>query len=145
MDLYKFDIKSKNEFQVLENLVTLYSCYRTLTGKKGKMLRSKLVTLLCIYIKHGYNSESKDIACRYLDLKKQNLNCLNSELRDGGFLIKNDMNNRESYLNEELQQLSDYYRLKDSRNLPEFFKVEGENPLLIMFSLYADGKSKNFN
>jgi len=123
MNLYKIDINSKNEFETLKNLITIYSCYKTITGAEVKMLRPKLVTLLSLYIKHGYSKESKELACEFLDLKKTNLNCLNSELRDGGFLIKSEMNNRDSYLNIELQGLSNYYQ------------GNGDNPVLVLFSL----------
>lgn len=125
MEIYQIEIKSDNEFQVLQKLITVYSCYRTITGWKSKMLRAKLVTLLSIYIKYGYSKESKDRACEMLDLKKTNLNCLNSELRDGGFLIKSEMNTRDSYLNAELQDLSDYY------------KSNGDNPTMVLFSLIS--------
>lgn len=97
-----------------------------MTGQKSKMLRSKLVTLLSIYIKYGYNSESKDYACELLSLKKTNLNCLNSELREGGFLIKSNMNTRDSYLNPELETLSNYYKDKNSERT------------LFLFNLYID-------
>jgi|688.fasta_scaffold657430_2 hypothetical protein len=125
MNLYKIDINAKNEFDTLKNLITVYSCYKTIAGEEARMLRPKLVTLLSIYIRDGYNKDSKALACELLDLKKTNLNCLNSELRDGGFLIKSEMNNRESYLNPELQGLSDYYR------------SNGTNPVLVLFSLTA--------
>ena len=123
MNLYKIDINAKNEFDTLKNLITIYSCYKTVTGSEARMLRPKLVTLLSIYIRDGYNKDSKSLACELLNLKKTNLNCLNSELRDGGFLIKSEMNNRDSYLNPELQGLSDYYR------------ANGDNPVLVLFSL----------
>lgn len=126
MEVFKTDVKSKNEFEVLKNLITVYSCYKTMTGQKSKMLRSKLVTLLSIYIKYGYNSESKDYACDLLGLKKTNLNCLNSELREGGFLIKSSMNTRDSYLNTELETLSNYYKGKNSEKT------------LFLFNLYID-------
>ncbi len=126
MEVFKTDVKSKNEFEVLKNLITVYSCYKTMTGQKSKMLRSKLVTLLSIYIKYGYNSESKDYACELLGLKKTNLNCLNSELREGGFLIKSNMNTRDSYLNPELETLSNYYKQKNSERT------------LFLFNLYID-------
>lgn len=126
MEVFKTDVKSKNEFEVLKNLITVYSCYKTMTGQKSKMLRSKLVTLLSIYIKYGYNSESKDYACNLLELKKTNLNCLNSELREGGFLIKSNMNTRDSYLNSELETLSNYYKDKNSERT------------LFLFNLYID-------
>jgi len=126
VEVFKTDVKSKNEFEVLKNLITIYSCYKTMTGQKSKMLRSKLVTLLSIYIKYGYNSESKDYACDLLSLKKTNLNCLNSELREGGFLIKSSMNTRDSYLNTELETLSNYYKGKNSEKT------------LFLFNLYID-------
>ena len=126
VEVFKTDVKSKNEFEVLKNLITVYSCYKTMTGQKSKMLRSKLVTLLSIYIKYGYNSESKDYACELLGLKKTNLNCLNSELREGGFLIKSNMNTRDSYLNPELETLSNYYKQKNSERT------------LFLFNLYID-------
>ena len=126
VEVFKTDVKSKNEFEVLKNLITVYSCYKTMTGQKSKMLRSKLVTLLSIYIKYGYNSESKDYACELLSLKKTNLNCLNSELREGGFLIKSNMNTRDSYLNPELETLSNYYKDKNSERT------------LFLFNLYID-------
>lgn len=126
VEVFKTDVKSKNEFEVLKNLITVYSCYKTMTGQKSKMLRSKLVTLLSIYIKYGYNSESKDYACSLLELKKTNLNCLNSELREGGFLIKSNMNTRDSYLNPELETLSNYYKQKNS------------DKTLFLFNLYID-------
>lgn len=126
VEVFKTDVKSKNEFEVLKNLITVYSCYKTMTGQKSKMLRSKLVTLLSIYIKYGYNSQSKDYACELLGLKKTNLNCLNSELREGGFLIKSNMNTRDSYLNPELETLSNYYKQKNSERT------------LFLFNLYID-------
>jgi len=125
MNIYQLEIKSKNEFEVLKNLITVYSCYKTITGDKTKMLRAKLVTLLSIYIKKGYSKETKNYACKLLGLEKENLNCLNSELREGGFLIKSDMNTRVSFLNPELQSLSDYYQANNG----DFTRV--------MFSLVA--------
>jgi hypothetical protein len=119
---YGLPVKSKNEFEVLQNIVKLYACYKTITGWKRKMLRNKLILLLSIYIKYGYSRASKDKACEILGLEKTNLNCLNSELREGGFLIKGEMNIRDSYLNPELKEISDYYMSKG--NMPARFLFE---------------------
>lgn len=109
LNLYRVPVKVKDEFEVLKTLLFLYSSFRTLKGLTTKKLRPKLVQLLSLYIKHGYSRDTKGKAAKILSVTKASINSMNLELRRGGYLIKDDWNERINHLNPDLKGLAEYY------------------------------------
>lgn len=119
-------IKAKDEFEVLKNLLFLYSSSRNLKGLTQKKLRPKLVQLLSLYIKHGYSKATKDKAAKTLGVTKASINSMNLELRRGEYLIMDEWNTRINHLNPGLKKLADYYN------------SNGANPVLFLFEVSID-------
>ena len=119
-------IKAKDEFDVLKNLLFLYSSFRNLKGLTNKKLRPKLIQLLSLYIKHGFSRDTKTKAAKILGVTKASINSMNLELRRGDYLYKDVYNERINHLNPDLKKLSDYYN------------DNGSNPVLFMFDISVD-------
>ena len=124
MNIYQAIVRSENEIDSLEKILYLYSTYKYLKDNSCVRLRSKLVTLLGLYIKYGYNSESKDTASEILGVKKASIDSMNLELRKSGYLIMDKMNQRINHLNDELQVLGEYYRSLDGNSVPFLFNIK---------------------
>lgn len=122
-------IKVSDEFEVLRVMVFMYSSYRKASrpdDPKCKVLRPKLIDLLCLYIMHGYNKETKEKANAVLELnKKEYLNSMNLELRKQGFLIQDKYNTRINHLNPALEKMKEYHSL-------------GEDPFLFLVQIGID-------
>lgn len=116
-------IKAKDEFEVLKNLLLLYSVFRGIKGLTTKKLRPKLVQLLSLYLKNGYNRETKDKAAKILGVTRASINSMNLELRRGEYLIMDEWNTRINHLNPELKKLSEYYVQNNSQSIFFLFDI----------------------
>jgi hypothetical protein len=90
-------------------------------------LRSKLVSLLAIYIKYGVSKEGKKKAELLLSSKTSSVNSMNLELRNGGYLIKDKFNQRLNHLHPHLEGLRAYY-----------LSLGDNDPVLFLFKLDRD-------
>ena len=111
-----------DELSQLKKLVYLFSCQRKMSGQASTELREKLLLLVALYIKYGYNDDAKTKAEEILGVKRANINSMNLELRNQNYLIKNSMNNRINHLHEDLQALRGYVQSNDSDSL--FFIIQ---------------------
>lgn len=116
-------IKAKDEFEVLKNLLFLYSSFRNLKGLTQKKLRPKLVQLLSLYIKHGFSRATKDKAAKTLGVTKASINSMNLELRRGEYLIMDEWNSRINHLNPDLKKLADYYNNNGTKSVLFLFDI----------------------
>lgn len=121
----RFECKFDSDLEVIEALVTLY-CQRQMMLKKiNKMPRAKLINMLSMYLRYGYNMESKKKLKEIFDEPDMtNINSWNRELRVQGFLIKDFKNENLSFLNDDLQQIKKYYDI-----------AKGKIDIKIMFTL----------
>jgi hypothetical protein len=110
------------ELEKLKKIIYLFSCHRKLNGTSSSVLREKLILLLALYLKYGYNKEAKSKAAEILKVKKPAINSMNLELRDRKYLIKDVMNTRINHLHGDLEKLREYVTQNDGK--PLFFLVQ---------------------
>lgn len=92
---------------MISKILSQYSTYFITSGKGLKPLSSQLIRVLSIYVMYGYNRESKALAVEICQLKNANdINVLNKQLRDSGYIVKSFGNDRISHLNDDLKPLS---------------------------------------
>lgn len=118
-------ISAKDEFDHLKKIIYLFSYQRKLNDHTVKVLRDKLILLLALYLKYGYTDKTKDKASEILNVDRKNINCMNFELRNSGYLVQDTMNARISHLHEDLKKLKDYITSNDGG--PTFFLVKIDN------------------
>jgi hypothetical protein len=126
-NVYNAPIKSKNDLRQLENLVHVFSTYKFLREGRECKLRPKLVHLLAIYIKYGVDKDGKKRAEELLGATSASINSMNLELRNGGYLVKDTMNQRTNHLHPHLNGLRDYY-----------LSLKENQPVLFVFTLKVD-------
>lgn len=97
---YKVDFKSKNDVDLLDTVMFLYS--RTVL-KEELSLREK--TALREYLLYGYSLNTKKAICLSLGIRIENLNTLNCSLQKKGFLRPHQNNQRLKIISEELLNL----------------------------------------
>ena len=101
-------INSTSVLDLISKILSQYSTYFITSGKGLKPLSPQLIRVLSIYVLFGYDKESKLLAVDLCKLKNDNdINVLNKQLRDAGYLVKSFGNDRISYLNEDLKPLSE--------------------------------------
>lgn len=79
-----------------------------MTGAASSILREKLILLVSLYLKYGYNDEAKNKASEILGVQRSAINSMNLELRNARYLIKDSMNNRVNHLHKDLEELRGY-------------------------------------
>ena len=126
-NIYMAPLKSDNDLRQLESLVHIFSTYKFLREGRICKLRPKLVSLLAIYIKYGVNKEGKRKAELLLSSKTSSVNSMNLELRNGGYLIKDNRNQRLNHLHPHLEGLRAYY-----------LSLGDNDPVLFLFKLDRD-------
>jgi hypothetical protein len=91
----------------------------------NKVLRPKLIEMLVMYIKYGYNAESKEkLRIMFGEKDMTNINSWNRELRAQGFIHKDQFNENISFLDNDLQMIKSYYE-----------KIKGKLDVKVMFTL----------
>jgi hypothetical protein len=118
-------IKVEDELNHLKQLVYLFSCHRKMSGFSSNELREKLILLVSLYIKYGYNDEAKTKASQILGVDRPAINSMNLELRNQKYLIKDSMNSRINHLHEDLEELRRYVNSSGDESL--FFMVQIHN------------------
>lgn len=121
----RFECKFDSDLEVIEALVTLYCQRQMMLGKISKMPRAKLINMLSMYLRYGYNMETKKkLKDIFNEPDMTNINSWNRELRVQGFLVKDFKNENLSYLNDDLKQIKQYYDL-----------AKGKVDIKVMFTL----------
>lgn len=106
---YKVDYQSKNDVELFDVVITLYS--KTVLKKE---LSHKESTVLREYILNGYSLNTKKAICLSLGIKIENLNTLNCNLQKKGFLKPHPTNQRLKTLSEELLALKNVFLETDN-------------------------------
>lgn len=121
----RFECNFDSDLEVIEALVTLYCQRCVMRGEIQRLPRAKLINMLSMYLRYGYNTETKKkLKAIFNEPDMTNLNSWNRELRVQGFLIKDIRNENLSYLNEDLMQIKKYYDL-----------AKGKVDIKVMFTL----------
>jgi len=116
------DITVDEELDKLKKIIYLFACHRKLNGSSSSVIREKLILLLALYLKYGYNREAKRKASEILNVKKPAINSMNLELRDREYLVKDMMNTRVNHLHEDLEKLREY--VNENQDKPLYFLVK---------------------
>lgn len=106
--LYLTTVKASEELDFTRKVIYLYSAGRVVRNLNSNPLSAAALNLLSFYFQFGYNSETKELAKNTFDLKPENINVLNYNLKEHGYLTQDPMKKKVKYLNEELQEIKDY-------------------------------------
>jgi len=107
--LYGTKIAVEDDIELYERVVYLYSVKLFLEGKSQTILRKQLVTIMAMYLKFGYSRKTKkDIQEFLTGLSEANLNNINHDLKEYGFLIEDPMSKKNKYLHPDLVKLKEY-------------------------------------
>jgi hypothetical protein len=120
------DIVKDDEIDGLKKIIYLFSCHRRVCGVTSNVLREKLILLLALYIKYGYNTKTKEKAAKILNVKKPAINSMNLELRHNDYLVKDPMNTRINHLHKDLVKLQEYVHGNGDSNMLFLFQVVGK-------------------
>lgn len=115
------DVVVDDELSRLKKIVYLFSCHKKMSGASSNVLREKLILLVALYLKYGYNDEAKNKASDILGVQRSAINSMNLELRNARYLIKDAMNNRINHLHKDLEELRKY--VNNSKDEPLYFLV----------------------
>lgn len=127
----RFELNFESDIEIIEALVTLYCQRRVFRKEISRLPRAKLINMLSMYLRYGYNMETKNkLKDIFGEDDMTNINSWNRELRVMGFLIKDMRNENMSYLNNDLQQIKTYYDI-----------AKGKLDIKIMFTLKDGGYS----
>lgn len=118
------EINKSDELDGLKKIIYLFSCYRKASGKSSNVLRDKLIILLALYVKYGYNKKTKDKAAKILNVERPAINSMNLELRLNSYLVKDTMNTRINHLHQDLQTLQDYINSTEDSNKLILFQIK---------------------
>lgn len=103
------DIVCEHELEIVTKLLSTHSFSMKMAGEIKKAIGEKFATLLAIYVIYGYGDEGKQKARDILQLRNEQLDQLNHQLRERGYLIKDVMNTRISAVSPRFQALINYY------------------------------------
>lgn len=125
--IYSLSLSYRDELDGLKKLAELFSYQWKIQGKVPNVLRNKLIVLLSLYLKYGFNKKTKLKASEILGVGIASVNSMNLELRSGNYLEKDLMNTRINHLHPDLILLKNYM---DALN------ASGGQPL-VLFQLKA--------
>lgn len=122
------DIICKRELEIVTKLISIHSFSMKMAGEIKKPIGDKFATLLALYAIHGYDSVAKEKARDLLRLRHEQLDQLNFQLRERGYLVKDAMNTRISAVSPRFQGLIDYYKSNKEEGVLNFhlkLKMDG--------------------
>lgn len=114
------DIVCKHELEIVTKLILTHSFSMAMAGEIKKPIGEKFATLLALYVIYGYNTEGKEKARKVLQLRNEQLDQLNFQLRERDYLLKDKMNTRISAVSPRFQALIDYYRSNKEEGILNF-------------------------
>jgi hypothetical protein len=123
--IYFVKINSNDELDLIEKLLFFYSSTLVMRGKTRLILNDKLIKILAIYFKYGYNKESKKMVLDMTGIDNRLLNTSNFNLTEQGYLVPDLINIRIKTLNKELQDLKEFYDntiIEENKNFLVKFK-----------------------
>ena len=103
------DVKSDNEMDLIEKLLFLYSTSCKLRGKVSFVLSEQMISVLAIFFKYGYSSETRDMCMSIFDIDMKRVSSLTFNLKKDGYLVDDLMSKRKKELNKELIALKDFF------------------------------------
>lgn len=104
MIAYKVDFKYRNDVDLLETVMSIFSntvLREELSDKERQILRE--------YMLNGYSKQTKESIKLSMKMKPANLNTYNYHLQRKGFLKPHPTNQRLKLLNEQLMELRDCF------------------------------------
>lgn len=124
---YFVSVPCKDDIEVLKRLVYLYSVSLVVRGKATVILRKQIIDLTALYIRDGYNRETKNMAAKVLRIKVNMVDQMNRELTISKILVEDEDGYSGKDLNPELKQLQSTYKNSIGIRPPWFlFKLDEE-------------------
>jgi len=109
---FKVDFSYKNSMQLLDTVIYLFS--KTVLKTE---LSPREISILRIYLAHGYSPKVKKGICIDLEMNATTLNTNNCKLQAKGFLSPHPTSQRLKLINEELLQLKDCFINEDNKSI----------------------------
>jgi hypothetical protein len=118
-------VKSEDEMDRLRKVLVLYSCHKFIKNENQGILKGKLLHLLAMYLKYGYDKSTKEKAAKVLGVTLGAVNSYNLDLRKLGYLYTDKYNKHISHLHNDLHKLYKY--VNDNNDKALFLLIKLEN------------------
>lgn len=97
------NIDCEGDIKILSNILDIYNSIN-MHNRPEKVLKPYQLRLLSLYIRKGYSKETMDEFKESYNRNDGYVNVINSELRNKGFLIKDDYK-KNNYLSSEMEDI----------------------------------------
>lgn len=119
--MYKFEIKYKNDIDLVDKIISIYSINKTLKGKPVRILPYEK-SILIYYLIYGFNKEAKETIMKDLGKTENQINTTNTNLRNKGYLFKDRNNRTKGYVSKDLKEMVDIFLNNKNKVLVTQFK-----------------------
>lgn len=112
-------IEFNSDLDLITTLLKIYAI------SKGEEIRDFEIKVMKYYIKYGYSKETQTMIIEDTGKKLGAIKTTETLLRQKGFLLKGEMNQRKSSLSKEMEVLRNNYILGNKRLLALIFEQNG--------------------
>lgn len=104
-------VAAENDLELYELFIHLYCVGKQMSGKMALLPRKALITLLAMYLKTGFNDETKELAMDVLGIaRKEMINSLNHDLVKEGLLVSGRVSKKDKEVCDDLKEIRDYIK-----------------------------------
>ncbi len=118
---YTKTIQVEDDIHAFKTLAFLYSAWRVAVGEVKNPLSEKFLLLLAIYLKYGYNNDSRNKAAEIMGIKTSSVVNMNHDLKAFDYLIDDKYNGRNKFLSKSLLNIKDNYETCIKNGKPMLF------------------------
>lgn len=118
---YTKTVQVEDDIHALKTLVFLYSAWRVTAGEVKNPLSERAILLLSIYLKYGYNNDSKKRAAEFMNITATTVDNMNHDLKNASYLIDDKFNGRNKYLSKSLLSIKENYDTCTENGKPMLF------------------------
>lgn len=99
---FSLEAKYKTEIELYKSVL---KCYNLICSKG---MTEREIDFLSMYLKYGYNRETRKIIRESYDVNSNYIGVLNHTLKTKGFLIKDERNENKKHLSEDLIRIKEF-------------------------------------
>lgn len=127
-----FNVTYKSQIDLAEKCLYQYSATEI---ERSDVLTPTLVRVLSYYILFGYSSDTREMVCRDLKMRKSYVDNTNCKLRKYGYLVDPYESKSMRKLSRKMEDISDYIKsvIKD-----------GSTPAIVFTFEYKAREPKNY-
>lgn len=107
--VFYIDVACEDELDIIEKLIFLYSTSLRLRKKVPIILTDAAISLLALYFKHGYSSQTREICQETFGFDASRISSDTHKLKREGYLEATLVNKRKLKLNSELEAMKKFF------------------------------------